>query len=898
MDPRTWFRDLTAYFLYILFVATLGPLLFGFHLAELNAPEDVIRCKRKSIVAADASLPQCMPMTEIEWGAVGSLYTLGGLLGALSAGPLAGRYGRKRTMQISSLFFALGPVFEAIAPNIGVMAFGRLVSGIGAGSSVVVVPIYISEIAPPAEKGFFGALTQVMCNGGILIAQLLGYFLSKGQYWRIILASGGAIGLGQFVGLLFSAESPKYLADTGNPVQAKRILRKIRGEQFDLDEEVSGWGIESASDMDEEEQTLLTNEDRMSQHGEASPSKKQLARGEALGAIEVLRHPEYQKAALAVIMVMLAQQLSGINSIVMYGVSLLAKLLQSNSALLNLVVSAINIVVTAACAPLVDKLGRKTCLLNSLAGMGISSVLLAIGIIQSIRILSAVAVLLFVSSFALGLGPVPFILSSELVGPDAVGATQSIALAANWIATFVVAQFFPLVSKLLPGKVYFIFAALSAFFFVFISLFVPETKGKKTIDETFSPAMPDLPAHASPALAPLFSPKASSPRQVDGFELDHHEHDSEGHTPHHGVASRALNRESFPSLISPAFTPPATPGIYTPSHPRPPRSIPVDTSSLPSDTQGPNLVETLPIVDCEVRARIPTTTGHEMWLHVYRNNVDAKEHLAIVFGNTIRSQSLDAERPGETELDRMTRGAYVGKLYPGRTSSRVEQLKRAEGAVPKAQTKPDATSLSKSSDSERPAGEGATISSTSSESGDALPVSNHELPLVRIHSECYTGETVWSARCDCGEQLDEAARLMADPILSPSGGAIIYLRQEGRGIGLGEKLKAYNLQDLGNDTYEANIILRHPADARSYGLATAMLMDLGLDGERGIRLLTNNPDKVRAVEGPGREVVVRERVAMVPLAWKTGGRMGVRSEEVEKYLSTKIEKFKHMLSQQ
>jgi GTP cyclohydrolase II len=129
---------------------------------------------------------------------------------------------------------------------------------------------------------------------------------------------------------------------------------------------------------------------------------------------------------------------------------------------------------------------------------------------------------------------------------------------------------------------------------------------------------------------------------------------------------------------------------------------------------------------------------------------------------------------------------------------------------------------------------------------------------------------------------------MADPTLSPSGGAIIYLRQEGRGIGLGEKLKAYNLQDLGNDTYEANIMLRHPADARSYGLATAMLMDLGLDGDKGIRLLTNNPDKVHAVEGPNREVVVRERVAMVPLAWKTGGMKGIKSEEVEKYLSTKV----------
>jgi GTP cyclohydrolase II len=239
-----------------------------------------------------------------------------------------------------------------------------------------------------------------------------------------------------------------------------------------------------------------------------------------------------------------------------------------------------------------------------------------------------------------------------------------------------------------------------------------------------------------------------------------------------------------------------------------------------------------------------------MFLHLYTNNVDSKEHLAIVFGGNIRSKSLDAVREGETEMDRLVRGAYTGRLYPGRTTSGL-------AAAPLA---------------------------------DPAPVSNHGAephptqvpPLVRIHSECYTGETVWSARCDCGEQLDEAARLMSLPS-NKAGGIIIYLRQEGRGIGLGEKLKAYNLQDLGSDTVEANILLRHPADARSYGLATAMLLDLG---HNEVRLLTNNPDKIRAVEGPHREVVVRERVAMVPLSWK--GRGGFRAPEVEGYLKTKV----------
>jgi MFS family permease len=425
------------------------------------------------------------------------MYTLGGLIGALSAGPVASKYGRLRTMQLTTIFFTIGPVFEALSPSIGVMAFGRLLSGVGAGAAVVIVPLYISEISPPAQRGFFGAFTQIMCNVGILVTQLLGYFLSHDSAWRFILAVGGLIGIAQALGLLLSVESPKYIAERGNLALAKKTLRKIRGEKADIDSEMSDWGTAGSENVNgqylasrylsllcancdtEEEQTLLNNEDGM------APNTKQSGNEDKLSIMQVLRHPDYKSAAIAVIMVMLAQQFSGINSIVMYGVSLLAGLLESNSALLNLAVSALNIIVTAGGAPLVDKLGRKTCLLNSLAGMGISSLLLAVGIIKSIPMLSAVAVLLFVASFGLGLGPVPFILASELVGSDAADATQSIALAANWIATFLVAQFFPLASAKLHGKVYFIFAALSAFFFAFISWYVPETKGKKNADEVW-----------------------------------------------------------------------------------------------------------------------------------------------------------------------------------------------------------------------------------------------------------------------------------------------------------------------------------------------------------------------------------------------------------------------------
>jgi GTP cyclohydrolase II len=329
----------------------------------------------------------------------------------------------------------------------------------------------------------------------------------------------------------------------------------------------------------------------------------------------------------------------------------------------------------------------------------------------------------------------------------------------------------------------------------------------------------------------------------------HYQHDSADET----ASQRSDNNltDSLPGLVSPAFTPPSTPGTSTPSlENRPAKSVPVDSSTATGGcgSKKPKLLDKLPEVNCVVRARIPTTTGTEMFLHLYQNSEDNKEHLAIVFGNQIRSKSLDAVREGETEMDRLIRGAYTGRLFPGRTTSHM----------------PD------------------------SEQQEKEEREKKQIPLVRIHSECYTGETVWSARCDCGEQLDEAARLMSLPTSESNpesaGGIIIYLRQEGRGIGLGEKLKAYNLQDLGSDTVEANLLLRHPADARSYGLATAMLKDLEVDE---IKLLTNNPDKIRAVEGPNREIVVKERVAMVPLAWR--GRVGgIRSSEIGGYLKTKV----------
>jgi GTP cyclohydrolase II len=129
-----------------------------------------------------------------------------------------------------------------------------------------------------------------------------------------------------------------------------------------------------------------------------------------------------------------------------------------------------------------------------------------------------------------------------------------------------------------------------------------------------------------------------------------------------------------------------------------------------------------------------------------------------------------------------------------------------------------------------------------------------DAPLVRLHSECLTGDVLGSQRCDCGSQLHEAVERIAG-----TGGYLLYLRQEGRGIGLYDKLAAYRLQDTGVDTYEANLALGHAEDARDYTVAAQMLT--ALDATR-VRLLTNNPDKTRQLTELGITVVERRRTGV------------------------------------
>ncbi|GAO50360.1 putative MFS glucose transporter [Saitoella complicata NRRL Y-17804] len=466
------------YLLFVITVITIGTFLFGYHMGALNAPQADICCLTSIPIGAKAfyDLPLCIPMSTTEFAVVTSIFTIGGLFGSLAASKPAQEYGRKGAMLWSTIGAILGPILMASASSMPMLAAGRLVAGFSSGMSVVLTPLFISEIAPKELRGSLGCLTQLSIVFGTLVSQLLGLRLSKSPYWRIILGLAAFLGLIQLVLLFFVIESPNWLVNHKNDVkQAKHTLRKLRGHD-NIEAELTEMGVSAGQVLDEEERALLGSE-----NDNASPSSTQEA---PASTRSFLFDPKYHQVLKATFILLVGQQFLGATAMVFFSTSIMASSFPSQAASISVYIGIVNLVVTAIASQLIDRTGRKFLLNLSVTGMALSTAGLSVSLFLHWPTISAVCCVVFIAAFAVGAGPIPFLMVSELSPSEVAGIAQSLGLAGNWLGAFLVGTFFPTFKDLLGSWVFLIFTAAALAGLIGLRAYVPETKDK-SIEEVW-----------------------------------------------------------------------------------------------------------------------------------------------------------------------------------------------------------------------------------------------------------------------------------------------------------------------------------------------------------------------------------------------------------------------------
>ncbi|KAJ1927232.1 hypothetical protein IWQ60_003122 [Tieghemiomyces parasiticus] len=501
---------LTAYALFVGLVVAISSVQFGYHNGELNTPREAItHCDDPAANGVGPytpdlpTLPRCIPMSDGSFSFATSIFTLGGLVGSVLAPFVADRYGRKTATVANNLTYILGSLAMSLASNLPWLLTGRFLVGVGSGLSIVVNPMYLTEIAPVHWRGTFGLMNQLGIVLGLLFTQTLGYLLNSVPGWRIVLGMGILLSVLQLFLIIFCVESPRYLASRPDgDIKARESLVRLRGTE-DVDRELASWqhmshdlhpeaepvpvSPLSVTFSDEDAQLLGVNNTASATPPEVTPgtavSPSTTAtpeRQRSLGTLAMLRSPHYRKPLLIALLLQAIQQWSGINTVFFYSTVILSTISPGNEGLITVMINVFNLLSTIVAALLVDRLGRRPLLLVSMSGMLISLVVLALSTHFSASIVSLVSVFAIVGTFAVGLGPLSFLLAVELVDTQAAGTVASCGLAANWISNFAVSSLFLLLQKLIGGWTFLIFAGLLGVATTVVYFTVPETKDKDT----------------------------------------------------------------------------------------------------------------------------------------------------------------------------------------------------------------------------------------------------------------------------------------------------------------------------------------------------------------------------------------------------------------------------------
>lgn len=479
--------QLTGRLISTIMIICLGSLQFGYHMAELNSPESIISCQtsRPGKIPYNESwfgshnFAECIPLTPEKVGLVTSIFSIGGLIGSFYIGTFADTLGRKNTSLLHCTIYFIGSILNGLSNSYYMLLVGRFIAGLGAGAALVVTPIFINEIAPPDYRGFLGSMNQVSVNVGILFTQLLALVWCDNNNWRLLLIMGAVIALFNFLFIaLYVEESPMWLLNKGLSGKAAAVLQTLRGGDYSLARnEINRWRNPGT----------IENDSLLNSSADDDVNEEFAANGDSSVPLETyLKSSEYRNSKVVATGILILQQFCGINSIIFYGVSVLVAIFPKHAIFINCLISVVNVVVTFGAAPLTDKLGRKPLLLSSVTVMGILTVIMGIGIIYSSSILSITGTFSYITFFAVGLGPIPFLLVSEVTQPKAKALAQSWGTTMNWLATFIVGFFFPIFkNSWIGGGVYFIFTFMCIVSYIFIKYCVPETKGATSYEEVW-----------------------------------------------------------------------------------------------------------------------------------------------------------------------------------------------------------------------------------------------------------------------------------------------------------------------------------------------------------------------------------------------------------------------------
>jgi sugar porter (SP) family MFS transporter len=430
-------------------ITALGGLLFGYDTGVVSGALLFV----KNAFGGLSSFQQELVTSLLLVGAVG---------GALVAGRVADRVGRRLTVLGTAVVFIIGVLLAAFTPSYPALLAARVIIGLAVGSASMVVPLYIGEVVPPRIRGGMVSLNQLAITVGILGSYLIDFGLSSTGDWRLMFGLAVIPAAALFTGIWFQQESPHWLIRQGRTDEARAALRRVRDRGTD------GKDVAAAiEDEIREVREVASREDQTRTRDLLSPRVRPLL---AVG-----------------VMLAVFQQITGINTVLYYAPTMLQGAGFGNSAALlaNVANGAINVGMTIVAVWLLDKVGRRPLLLAGTAGMAAGMIITALSFLGGSQltgagaIVAVIGLLIYTGSFAISLGPVFWLLIAEIYPLRIRGAAMSIASMANWAANFVVsASFLTLLSAVGGLGVFLLFGFLTLVALAYFWRRVPETKGR------------------------------------------------------------------------------------------------------------------------------------------------------------------------------------------------------------------------------------------------------------------------------------------------------------------------------------------------------------------------------------------------------------------------------------